>query len=98
MSQAARQSIEAETVQETAANAQADEPGEAQDKTMLARALDRAIEGIRRHPIPAVGGAFALGFVIGNGIPKFVGRTAVTIGLRALLRRVLEDSDIVESI
>lgn len=97
MSQAARQSIDAEPVHETTADADVDE-GQDRNKNFLTRALEGAVEGIRRYPIPAVGGAFAVGFILGNGTPKFVARTAVTIGLRALLHRVLEDTDLVDSI
>ena len=41
---------------------------------------------------PAVGGAFALGFILGNGLPKFLARTAVAIGLRMVMQRVIADT------
>jgi uncharacterized membrane protein (Fun14 family) len=60
----------------------------------LQETIDRARRGIRRHPLAAVGVGFGLGFVVGNGIPKFVAQAAVSIGLRALFQRVLEDAGV----
>ncbi|KIG19215.1 hypothetical protein DB30_04680 [Enhygromyxa salina] len=48
-------------------------------------------EGVRRRPLTAVGGALLAGFVIGNGTPRFVAQTALSMGLRALLGRVFAD-------
>lgn len=102
MNQDASQTIEPETTDpeplrqesvtkaERMRSADPDEAGE----SLLAHLLDRARGGIRRHPFAAVGGAFAFGFVAGNGIPRFVAQTAVSMGLRALIQRVLEDAKV----
>jgi hypothetical protein len=52
--------------------------------------IARARGYIHRYPLATVGGAFAFGVVIGNGIPKFVAQTAVTMGLRALILRAIK--------
>ena len=101
MSQAARQTIDPETAkreptQELAANVDPTRSAGAGEASgsLLGHALERARGGIRRHPFAAVGGAFAFGFVMGNGIPRFVAQTAVSMGLRALIQRVLEDANV----
>lgn len=58
-------------------------------ENLLRHMLARARVGIRRYPFSAVGGALALGFVIGSGVPRFVAQTAVSMGLRALIWRAL---------
>jgi hypothetical protein len=89
MNDATRQTIESET-------SDPEHEAEPNDATQLRlqATLDRARNGIRRHPLAAVGIGFGLGFVVGNGIPKFVAQTAVSLGLRALFQRVLEDAGV----
>lgn len=93
-----REFIEAESVDEGSAN---EDPkrGPKQDRrestgprARVDWAIEKTREQIRKHPLPAVGGAFALGFVLGNGVPKFLARTAVTLGLRMVLQRVVADA------
>lgn len=55
------------------------------------RALAATRKTVRRHPLAAVGGAFATGFVLGNGLPKFIARAGVTIALRMVIKRIFDD-------
>lgn len=100
MYQDARQTTERgdpQQSQESVVKTEARRSADADEKTsesLLGHVLDRGRGAIRRHPFAAVGGAFAFGFVVGNGIPRFVAQTAVTMGLRVLLQRVLEEATV----
>ncbi|WP_106091979.1 hypothetical protein [Enhygromyxa salina] len=58
-------------------------------QTLIRDSFDRLRKAIRRRPLAAVSGAFVAGFVLGNGIPRFIAQTAVSMGLRALIERTL---------
>ncbi|NVB37060.1 hypothetical protein G6O69_04405 [Pseudenhygromyxa sp. WMMC2535] len=68
------------------------EHGETEAKTGIGeRLLHGAAEVVRRYPLPAVGVGFAAGFIIGSGTLKFAARTAVSMGIRTVGLRILND-------
>ena len=83
--QAARQTPE----EEPAANVKPEEPQRAQ---ILARVRRR----IREQPLTAASGAFILGFAIGNGVPKFLARAGIAVGLRLVMQRMFDRSELLD--
>lgn len=55
--------------------------------------LSRVRQRIREQPLTAAGGAFILGFAIGNGVPKFLARAGIAVGLRIVMQRMFDRSD-----
>jgi len=58
--------------------------------------LSRVRRRIREQPLRAAGGAFLVGFAFGNGVPKFLARAGIAIGLRMVMERMLERADVYE--
>jgi hypothetical protein len=56
--------------------------------------LSQVRQRIRRQPLTAAGGAFILGFAVGNGVPKFLARAGIAIGLRMVMQRMLDRADL----
>ena len=54
------------------------------------RVLSRLRERIREQPLTSAAGALIIGFALGNGVPKFLARAGVGIGLRFVMGRMLE--------
>lgn len=59
-------------------------------RSEIARAVGRGLAAVRKHPVRAVVGAFALGWLSGRGMSKIVARFAVALALRAG-QQVLQD-------
>ncbi len=59
--------------------------------------LSRVRRRIREQPLTAAGGAFILGFAIGNGVPKFLARAGIAVGLRIVMQRMFDRADLFES-
>jgi hypothetical protein len=53
------------------------------------RAFSRVRTQVRRRPLQAVGGAFAVGFMVGNNLPGSVSKTIFATGLRLMVARAL---------
>ncbi|MFO7564256.1 MAG: hypothetical protein R6X02_16535 [Enhygromyxa sp.] len=66
-------------------------------RRMTVRVLSRARGRIREQPLTAAAGAFLLGFAVGNGVPKFFARAGIAIGLRMVMQRMFERSEMFES-
>lgn len=64
---------------------------------MAVRVLTRARRRIRQQPLTAATGAFILGFAVGNGIPKFLARAGVAIGLRMVMQRMFDRPEMFEA-
>jgi hypothetical protein len=56
--------------------------------------LSQVRQRIRRQPLTAAGGAFILGFAVGNGVPKFLARAGIAIGLRMVMQRMFDRSEL----
>jgi len=54
------------------------------------RVLARLRQRIREQPLTAATGALIVGFAIGNGVPKFLARAGIGIGLRFVMGRIFE--------
>lgn len=55
--------------------------------------LSRVRRRIREQPLTAASGAFILGFAIGNGVPKFLARAGIAVGLRLVMQRMFDRTD-----
>lgn len=64
---------------------------------MTVRVLSRARQRIREQPLTAATGAFIVGFAIGNGVPKFLARAGIAIGLRMVMQRMFDRAEMFES-
>jgi hypothetical protein len=64
---------------------------------MTLRILSRARQRIREQPLTAATGAFIVGFAIGNGVPKFLARAGIAIGLRMVMQRMFDRAEIFEA-
>jgi len=60
--------------------------------------LNRALEFARERPQAAIGIAFGVGWVLGNGVPPRLIMTAARMGFRAILGGALANSDLVGSL
>jgi hypothetical protein len=63
---------------------------------MTVRVLSRARRRIRERPLTAATGAFIVGFAFGNGVPKFLARAGIAIGLRMVMQRMFERAELFE--
>jgi hypothetical protein len=61
------------------------------------RVLSRARRRIREQPLTAATGAFIIGFAFGNGVPKFLARAGIAIGLRLVMQRMFERPEMFEA-
>jgi len=76
---------------------QEDELDEERDiEQMAIRVLSRARQRIREQPLTAATGAFIVGFALGNGVPKFLARAGIAIGLRMVMQRMFERAEMFE--
>ena len=74
-----------------------DELDEERDiEQMAVRVLSRARQRIREQPLTAATGAFIVGFAFGNGVPKFLARAGIAIGLRMVMQRMFERAEMFE--
>lgn len=64
---------------------------------MTIRVLSRARQRIREQPLTAATGAFIVGFAFGNGVPKFLARAGIAIGLRMVMQRMFERAEMFEA-
>ncbi|HLT39660.1 MAG TPA: hypothetical protein VK034_25430 [Enhygromyxa sp.] len=64
---------------------------------MAVRILSRARQRIREQPLTAAAGAFIIGFAFGNGVPKFLARAGVAIGLRMVMQRMYDRAEMFEA-
>lgn len=75
-----------------------DDEGQGGDALDPAALMNGAVEAIvveaRTHPYRTLGIAFATGYVLGGGVPRFAVRMATTFALRTLGRAILT-SDVV---
>jgi hypothetical protein len=72
--------------------------GDEEDVGQVAiRVLSRARRRIREQPLTAATGAFIVGFAFGNGVPKFLARAGIAIGLRLVMQRMFERPEIFEA-
>ncbi|MFV8752083.1 hypothetical protein ACNOYE_16170 [Nannocystaceae bacterium ST9] len=60
-------------------------------RSELARVVGRGIAAVRKYPVRAVVGAFALGWISGRGMPKVLVRTAMALALRSAIDQLLAD-------
>jgi hypothetical protein len=58
--------------------------------------LSRVRQQIRKQPLTAASGAFILGFAIGNGVPKFLARAGIAVGLRLVMQRMFDRAELYE--
>ncbi len=58
--------------------------------------LARVRRRIREQPLTAASGAFILGFAIGNGVPKFLARAGIAVGLRLVMQRMFDRAELFE--
>jgi hypothetical protein len=63
---------------------------------MTVRVLARARQRIREQPLTAATGAFIVGFAIGNGVPKFLARVGIAVGLRMVMQRMFDRAEMFE--
>ena len=73
-----------------------DEDEEEDIERMAIRVLSRARQRIRQQPLTAATGAFIIGFAFGNGVPKFLARAGVAIGLRMVMQRMFDRAEMFE--
>lgn len=66
-------------------------------RRMTVRVLSRARRRIREQPLTAATGAFIVGFAVGNGIPKFLARAGIAIGLRMVMQRMFDRAELFEA-
>lgn len=95
--------------EEPAANVKPDEPNRAErdqaeldeydldDEDDIGRRtveiLSRVRRRIREQPLTAASGAFILGFALGNGVPKFLARAGIAVGLRLVMQRMFDRAE-----
>jgi hypothetical protein len=65
-------------------------------RMVVTRIVDQTRARIREQPLTAAAAAFIVGFAFGNGVPKFLARAGIAIGMRLVLERMLERTDLVD--
>lgn len=88
------------TVEPEADEAEVEDTAEAgpafDPSAMIADAAETIAAEARAHPYRTVGIAFAVGYVLGGGVPRFAVRMATTAALRTLGRAVLTSDAVAE--
>lgn len=64
---------------------------------MAVRVLSRARQRIREQPLTSATAAFIVGFAFGNGVPKFLARAGIAIGLRMVMQRMFDRAEMYEA-
>ncbi len=65
---------------------------EAQLRQLTQRGRELLERALRERPAATIAGAFAFGFVLGNGLPTPIARAATGLGMRILVQHLFGDA------